>query len=127
MKFSHTFVISNQRQRDRYLRNIPENTRSAKYMSTKYINTFDDLTPEDAEFRCNLGATNETTVGTAEVAAGSELAMELAFSTTMQHPDPAQVHLSKAPGLVIEYDGSGGWFKVQQETIYNDGDLTSTT
>ncbi|KAI1842613.1 hypothetical protein JX265_012606 [Neoarthrinium moseri] len=106
---------------------VRANSRDKKYMPTKYINTFDNLTPDDTDFRCNLGATsNGNTVGTAEVAAGSELAMVLGVGATMQHPGPAQVYLSKAPGSVADYDGSGDWFKIHQETTCTDGDLTST-
>ncbi|KAI1839607.1 hypothetical protein JX266_014182 [Neoarthrinium moseri] len=82
---------------------VRENSRSIKYMPTKYINTYDYLTPDNTDFRCNLGATNNgQTIKTAEVTAGSTLAMKLAVGATMKHPGPAQ------------------------ETTCNDGDLTTT-
>lgn len=107
---------------------VRENSRSTKYMPIKYKNTYDNLTPDDTDFRCNLGATsNGGTVSTAEVAAGSELAMVLGVGATMKHPGPAQVYMSKAPGgSVADYDGSGDWFKIHQETTCSSGDLTTT-
>jgi hypothetical protein len=58
-------------------------------MPTKRINSFDGLTPDSSDFRCNFGATNGGgRVGTAEVAAGLTLALKLACGATMQHPGP---------------------------------------
>jgi uncharacterized membrane protein len=43
------------------------------------------------------------------------------FCFVVQHPGPAQVYLSKAPGSVKSYDGSGDWFKVQQDLLCKSG------
>ena len=36
---------------------VRQNSRAEKYMPTKFKNSFDNLTPMDTDFRCNLGAT----------------------------------------------------------------------
>jgi hypothetical protein len=96
---------------------VRSNTRSIAYMPTKWKNTFDNLTPDDTDFRCNLGATNKGSKATAKVKAGDSLAMTLGVGATMRHPGPAQVYLSKAPTTAGAYDGSGDWFKIHQETV----------
>ena len=53
--------------------------------------------------------------------------MKLGVGATMQHPGPSQVYMSKAPGSVKEYDGSGGWFKILQENQCSEGDIKSTS
>ncbi|KAJ3535407.1 hypothetical protein NM208_g7143 [Fusarium decemcellulare] len=102
------------------------NTRSEKYMPTKFINSFDNVTPLSNDFRCNLGASSGSGVGIAEVAAGSGLAMKLSVGATMQHPGPAFVYMSKSPGNVTEYAGDGDWFKIHEEGLCNSGDITTT-
>ncbi|KAF2014306.1 lytic polysaccharide monooxygenase [Aaosphaeria arxii CBS 175.79] len=103
---------------------VRANTRAEKYMPTKFINTFDNLTPLSTDFRCNLGATNKAAQDTANVKAGDSLAMVLGVGATMKHPGPAQVYMSKAPSTVAAYEGDGEWFKIHQETICNpDGDI----
>jgi hypothetical protein len=100
---------------------VRQNTRSTSYMPTKWKNTFDNLTPDSTDFRCNLGATNKGSKATAKVKAGDSLAMTLGVGATMQHPGPAQVYMSKAPTTAGAYDGSGDWFKIHQETICKQG------
>jgi hypothetical protein len=100
---------------------VRSNTRSTAYMPTKWINTFDNLTPDSTDFRCNLGATNKGAKATANVKAGDDLAMTLGVGARMEHPGPAQVYMSKAPTSAGAYDGSGDWFKIHQETICNPG------
>lgn len=108
-----------------YVRN---NARKEKYMPTKFINSFDNLTPLDTDFRCNLGATNNgASTGTAEIKAGDELGMKLWGGGTMQHPGPAVVYMSKAPSLAQDYDGSGGWFKIHAEGTCRTTDITTTS
>ncbi|KAG2415903.1 hypothetical protein HFD88_007095 [Aspergillus terreus] len=100
---------------------IRENTRAEKYMPTKFINS-PSITPLDSDFTCNEGAnTNAGKTEVATVAAGSELAMKLAYGARIQHPGPAQVYMSKAPGDVKDYDGSGDWFKIYQDTVCTPG------
>ncbi|RVD89299.1 uncharacterized protein DFL_000314 [Arthrobotrys flagrans] len=68
---------------------IRENTRTKKYMPTKFINSF---------------------------APGDKIGFRLAYGATMKHPGPTQVYMSKAPGMVVDYMGDGDWFKVFQAT-----------
>lgn len=100
---------------------VRQNTRPIAYMPTKWINTFDNTTPDSTDFRCNVGATNKGSKATASVKAGDSLAMSLGVGATMQHPGPAQVYMSLAPNGVANYDGSGDWFKIHQETVCNPG------
>jgi hypothetical protein len=97
---------------------VRSNTRPAKYNPTKWINTRDDMTPDMTDFRCNKGAfTFAGQTNTVEVKAGSKVAMKLAVGAKFQHPGPAQVYMSKAPGAAKQYQGEGDWFKIHQEGI----------
>ncbi|KAF7134023.1 hypothetical protein CNMCM5793_005603 [Aspergillus hiratsukae] len=101
---------------------VRSNTRQAKYNPTKWKNTRDDMTPDMTDFRCNKGAfTFAGKTGTAEVKAGSKLAMKLAVGATMQHPGPALVYMSKAPSSAKTYQGDGDWFKIHEEGVCNKG------
>ncbi|KAF5619301.1 fungal cellulose binding domain protein [Fusarium sp. NRRL 25303] len=88
---------------------VRSNTRNAKYNPTKWDNIRDDMTPDKLDFRCNKGAfTFASQTGTAEVKAGSKLAMKLAAPTTAN-----------------AYEGDGEWFKIFEESVCNkDGDFT---
>jgi hypothetical protein len=71
---------------------IRQTTRSKNYMPTKFTSTFDNLTPNDSDFRCNLGSfTNAANTEVAEVAAGDSIAMKLFYDGTIAHPGPGQV------------------------------------
>ncbi|KAB8262996.1 glycosyl hydrolase family 61-domain-containing protein [Aspergillus pseudonomiae] len=73
------------------------------------------------DFRCNKGSMEsaaKTKVYT--VAPGAEIGFQLAYGATMKHPGPLQIYMSKAPGDVKSYDGSGDWFKVYQEGVCHD-------
>jgi hypothetical protein len=37
------------------------------------------------------------------------------YYETIVHPGPLEVYMSKAPGNVQNYDGSGNWFKIYEE------------
>jgi hypothetical protein len=100
---------------------VRSNTRPTAYMPTKWRNSFDNTTPDSTDFRCNVGATNKGSKATAKVKAGDSLAMTLGVGARMEHPGPGHVYMSKAPGTAGEYDGSGDWFKIHQETICNPG------
>ena len=41
--------------------------------------------------------------------AGDEFTFYL--DTAVYHVGPTSLYLSKAPGMVVDYDGSGAWFK----------------
>lgn len=73
------------------------------------------------DFRCNKGSMDsaaKTKVYT--VAPGAEIGFQLAYGASMKHPGPLQIYMSKAPGDVKTYDGSGDWFKVYQEGVCED-------
>ncbi|KAI0178464.1 glycosyl hydrolase family 61-domain-containing protein [Pestalotiopsis sp. NC0098] len=105
---------------------IRQTTRTENYMPTKYTNTYDNLTPDDTDFRCNLGSfTNAANTEVATVAAGDTIAMKLFYDGSIAHPGPGQVYMSKAPGNVQEYEGDGDWFKIWEKTLCDEsGDLT---
>ncbi|KAI0482382.1 glycosyl hydrolase family 61-domain-containing protein [Xylariaceae sp. FL0804] len=106
---------------------IRQTTRSESYMPTKFTETYDDLTPNDDDFRCNLGSfSSAADTKVAEVAAGDTIGMKLFYDGSIAHPGPGQVYMSKAPsGNVQEYEGDGDWFKIWERTICDaGGDLT---
>lgn len=113
--FDRLVVNGQETQSWEYIR---ENTRAEKYMPTKFKNTIGKVTPNDNDFRCNEGSfTNAGKTKVHEVAPGDELSMILAYGAKMEHPGPAQVYMSKAPGSVVEYEGEGDWFKIKDETV----------
>ncbi|KAL1634756.1 hypothetical protein SLS56_002158 [Neofusicoccum ribis] len=70
-----------------------------------------DVTSND--LRCNVGGlASGSTTKTYEVAAGSEVGF--ALDSTIGHPGPLQVYMSKADTTAASYDGSGDWFKVYE-------------
>lgn len=72
--------------------------------------TYDSL-----DFRCNVGSLqNAGKTGVYEIEAGSEIGFATDFGAQIQHPGPLLVYMSKAPGDVHDYDGSGGWFKIYE-------------
>ncbi|KAJ5816556.1 hypothetical protein N7447_008789 [Penicillium robsamsonii] len=112
--FFDTLVIDGK-ETSEYVRS---NTRAAKYNPTKWVNSRDDMTPDVLDFRCNKGAFSfADTTGTAEVKAGSKLALKLAVGARMEHPGPALVYMSKAPSTANQYQGDGEWFKIHQESV----------
>jgi hypothetical protein len=83
-------VLNNEVSKDwQYIR---ETTREKNYMPTKFSKTFDNLTPNDADFRCNLGSfSNAAKTEVATVAAGDTIGMKLFYDTSIAHPGPGQV------------------------------------
>ncbi|KAK4207923.1 glycosyl hydrolase family 61-domain-containing protein [Rhypophila decipiens] len=75
---------------------------------TNYNSPVTDLASND--LRCNLGAPVGGTE-TVSVRAGDSITFSL--DTPVYHQGPTSVYLSKAPGSVANYDGSGGWFKIR--------------
>ncbi|EMR69141.1 putative glycoside hydrolase family 61 protein [Eutypa lata UCREL1] len=63
-----------------------------------------DLASND--LRCNLGAQSAETIA---LNAGDTFTFTL--DTSVYHQGPISLYLSKAPGSVADYDGSGDWFK----------------
>jgi hypothetical protein len=83
-------VLDNEVSEDwQYIR---ETTRDKCYMPTKFSSTFDNLTPSDSDFRCNLGSfSNAAKTEVADVAAGDTIAMKLFYDGSIAHPGPGQV------------------------------------
>lgn len=77
------------------------------------------------DFRCNTGSMDYASkTGVYKVKAGETIGFGTDFNTLIQHPGPIQVYMSKAPGDVREYDGSGDWFKIYElgpESFSSDG------
>jgi len=68
-----------------------------------------DLSSKD--LRCNVGGLVSNGTETLTVKAGDEFTFYL--DTAVYHIGPTSLYMSKAPGLVADYDGSGQWFKFQ--------------
>ncbi|KAF9885835.1 hypothetical protein FE257_012307 [Aspergillus nanangensis] len=65
------------------------------------------------DFRCNTNSfqyAQQTDVN--KVKAGDQIGFGTDFNALIGHPGPMQVYMSKAPGDVRDYDGSGDWFKI---------------
>ncbi|KAF2731882.1 hypothetical protein EJ04DRAFT_609684 [Polyplosphaeria fusca] len=71
-----------------------------------------DIVPS-TELRCNKGA-KAGSVPTYTVKAGDKLGFKLFNNEFIEHPGPGFVYISKAPGSVASYDGSGDWTKVME-------------
>ncbi|KAF2671583.1 hypothetical protein BT63DRAFT_467679 [Microthyrium microscopicum] len=78
--------------------------------------------------RCNSGASQGGATQTYTVAAGSKVGFSLwSAGKKIEHPGPAFIWMSKAPGNASTYDGSGDWFKIFEAGVcgsnpHNDGD-----
>ncbi|KAB2571981.1 putative fungal cellulose binding domain protein [Lasiodiplodia theobromae] len=65
------------------------------------------------DLRCNVGGlASGSSTKTKEVAPGAEVGF--ALDSSIGHPGPLQVYMSKADSTAAEYDGSGDWFKVYE-------------
>lgn len=62
------------------------------------------------DLRCNLGASSGAGTTVASVKAGDSVTFYL--DQAVYHQGPISLYLSKAPGSVQSYDGSGDWFKI---------------
>ncbi|KAM0321658.1 hypothetical protein ACHAQA_010014, partial [Verticillium albo-atrum] len=68
---------------------------------------------ENPDFRCRTNAQSYAgTTGVYKVKAGDEIGFGLNFGGKILHPGPMQAYISRAPGDVRQYDGSGDWFKI---------------
>jgi hypothetical protein len=88
----------------------------------KNTNSYEPSFPADIinsnDLRCNKGAKAGNTP-TYTVKAGDKLGFKLFFNEFIEHPGPGFVYISKAPGSVASYDGSGDWTKVMQSGLKN--------
>jgi hypothetical protein len=60
-----------------------------------------------------------TSFQTYNVKAGDKLGFKLFNNEKIEHPGPGFVYVSKAPGKVADYDGSGDWIKVMESGLKN--------
>ncbi|KAJ5329128.1 Glycoside hydrolase family 61 [Penicillium brevicompactum] len=89
-----------------YFEYVREDTQG--YMPYKGGYSSDDL-------RCNTGSMDYASkTGVYKVKAGETIGFGTDFNALIGHPGPLQVYMSKAPGDVREYDGSGDWFKIYE-------------
>ncbi|KAI0022142.1 lytic polysaccharide monooxygenase [Xylariomycetidae sp. FL0641] len=79
--------------------------------SNTYMPSFFEIIDTD-ELRCNKGAKPSASIKTYDVKAGDKVGLKLFNNEFIEHPGPGFFYMSKAPGNVSEYDGSGDWFKV---------------
>jgi len=79
--------------------------------TNSYNPAFPDIINKQ-DLRCNVGAKPASNVGTYEVNAGDKIGLKLFNNEFIEHPGPGFFYMSKAPGSVSTYDGSGDWFKV---------------
>ncbi|KAK4148415.1 putative endo-beta-1,4-glucanase D [Chaetomidium leptoderma] len=80
--------------------------------SNSYNPAFPDIVNSN-DLRCNVGAKPGNTQ-TFTVKAGDKIGLKLFNNEFIEHPGPGFVYMSKAPGSVNSYDGSGDWFKVYE-------------
>ena len=112
---------------------IREFTRATAFNPIKFSsNPAEDIRDnshiDSEDIICNQGAfTNAGNTDVLEVAAGSEVRVKLGVQAKMEHPGPALVYMSRAPGDDVKaYDGSGDWFKIFEEGVCNpNGDFTT--
>ncbi|KAK5656464.1 hypothetical protein OQA88_4847 [Cercophora sp. LCS_1] len=64
------------------------------------------------DLRCNVGGGSGGSTETLDVQAGASFTFHT--DVAVYHQGPTAIYMSKAPGSAASYDGSGGWFKVQQ-------------
>jgi hypothetical protein len=60
------------------------------------------------------------------VKAGDKLGFKLFNNEKIEHPGPGFVYVSKAPGAVKDYDGSGDWVKVMETSLCGSSPGTDT-
>jgi hypothetical protein len=89
------------------------------YMPTKFKNTpSGSITPLDADFSCNKGATGAQQV--ISVKAGDKIGLRQAFGANgIQHPGPSQVYI--APVSNAKTDKGSDWYKIHQSLICRQG------
>ncbi|KAK1758888.1 glycoside hydrolase [Echria macrotheca] len=62
------------------------------------------------DLRCNVGGLVSNGTKTLTMKAGDDFTFYL--DTAVYHAGPTSLYMSKAPGSVADYDGSGPWFKI---------------
>ncbi|KAF2837970.1 lytic polysaccharide monooxygenase [Patellaria atrata CBS 101060] len=87
--------------------------------SNTYMPSFTDEIVNSPDLRCNKGARPGGSTQTYSVNAGDKIGFKLDYNEFIEHPGPGFVYMSKAPGAVSTYDGSGDWFKVYETGLCN--------
>ena len=62
------------------------------------------------DLRCNVGGSSGASTTTVDVKAGDSFTFYT--DQAVYHQGPISLYMSKAPGAVADYDGSGDWFKI---------------
>ncbi|KAJ4415333.1 hypothetical protein N0V85_002775 [Neurospora sp. IMI 360204] len=62
------------------------------------------------DLRCNVGGASGASTATVDVKAGDSFTFYT--DQAVYHQGPIGLYMSKAPGAVADYDGSGDWFKI---------------
>ncbi|KAK3295057.1 glycosyl hydrolase family 61-domain-containing protein [Chaetomium fimeti] len=62
------------------------------------------------DLRCNVGGNSGASTSVLDVKAGDSFTF--ISDTAVYHQGPISLYMSKAPGSVTDYDGSGDWFKI---------------
>jgi hypothetical protein len=78
--------------------------------SNSYNPAFTSELMNSNDLRCNKGAKTGGTA-TYTVKAGDKIGFKLFNNEFIEHPGPGFVYVSKAPGKVADYDGSGDWVR----------------
>ncbi|KAH7135300.1 glycoside hydrolase [Dendryphion nanum] len=86
--------------------------------SNTYMPSFPSELMNSPDLRCNKGAKAGSTA-TYTVKAGDKIGFKLFNNEFIEHPGPGFVYVSKAPGAVKDYDGSGDWVKVMENGLCN--------
>jgi hypothetical protein len=86
--------------------------------TNSYMPSFPNEVINSPDLRCNKGA-KAGGVPTYNVKAGDKLGFKLFNNEKIEHPGPGFVYISKAPGKVADYDGSGDWIKVMESGLIN--------
>ncbi|KAI4671671.1 uncharacterized protein J4E78_000167 [Alternaria triticimaculans] len=99
-----------------------------KFSSNPAADIRDGSTADGPDIVCNQGAAKTGgKVQVLTVKAGDDVTAKLGVGAKFQHPGPALVYMSAAPGSVQSYDGSGDWFKIFDEGDCGSGDFTSNS
>lgn len=77
--------------------------------NSNYNSPVTDLSSND--LRCNEGGATGASTDVLELKAGDSFTF--GTDTPVYHQGPVSIYMSKAPGSVKSYDGSGGWFKIK--------------
>lgn len=87
---------------------VKYNTYEHIRYNTNYNSPVTDLASKD--LRCNVGGATGSNTTTVAVKAGDSFTFT--SDVAVYHQGPISLYMSKAPGAVADYDGSGGWFKI---------------